>query len=58
MKPRCGDDIENRHGITTDSKLYAAGYDEGFSYGYRVGVCDGWARGFDEGLEEAETQRR
>ena len=56
MKPRF-DDIENRHGITTGSKLYAAEYDEGFSYGYRVGVCDGWARGFDEGLEEAERLR-
>jgi hypothetical protein len=51
------DDIEDRYGITTDSKLYAAGYDEGFSCGYRVGVCDGWARGFDEGLEEAERLR-
>jgi hypothetical protein len=56
MKPRCYD-VEDRHGIITDSMLYAAGYDEGFSCGYRVGVCDGWARGFDEGLEEAERLR-
>lgn len=57
MKPRCDDDTENPHGITTDSKLCTAGYDEGFSCGYKVGVCDGWARGFDEGLEEAERLR-
>jgi hypothetical protein len=49
-------DVENRYGITTKSQQYAAGYDEGFSCRYRVGVCDGWSRGFDEGLKEAERQ--
>ncbi len=35
----------------TESQIQASAYDEGYLSGYRCGVVDGWAKGFDDGVQ-------
>jgi len=46
------DGAENRYGITTESKAYARGFDCGWAAGYRTGLWDGYARGWDDASKE------
>ena len=54
MNPKITNDVENRYGITLESKAWASGYQIGFDCGHRVG----WSRGYAQGIDEAMVVMR
>jgi len=37
--------------VKNQEQIYSEGYDAGYLNGYRCGLEDGWAKGFDAGVE-------